>query len=64
MADETAPGHEASAVAARLAALERENAELRRRLEERPAAAAPAGPDGDATPPEAARRPRRGLRAA
>ncbi|MGO3304175.1 hypothetical protein [Cellulosimicrobium funkei] len=64
MADETAPGHEASAVAARLAALERENAELRRRLEERPAAAAPAGPDGDATPPEAARRPRRGMRAA
>ncbi|QUC00586.1 hypothetical protein [Cellulosimicrobium cellulans] len=64
MADETAPGREASDVAARLAALERENAELRRRLEERPAAAAPAGPDGDATAPEAARRPRRGLRAA
>lgn len=64
MADETAPGREASDVAARLAALERENAELRRRLEERPAAAVPAGPDGDATPPEAARRPRRGLRAA
>ncbi|WP_144683324.1 hypothetical protein [Cellulosimicrobium sp. TH-20] len=64
MADETAPGREAPDVAARLAALERENAELRRRLEERPAAAAPAGPDGDATSPEAARRPRRGLRAA
>ncbi|WP_455605864.1 hypothetical protein [Cellulosimicrobium funkei] len=64
MADETAPGREASDVAARLAALERENAELRRRLEERPAAAAPAGPDGDATAPEAARRPRRALRAA
>ncbi|MGA4777050.1 hypothetical protein ACPCUX_00755 [Cellulosimicrobium sp. AB352] len=64
MADETAPGREASDVAARLAALERENAELRRRLEERPPAAAPSGPDGDATPTEAARRPRRGLRAA
>ncbi|WP_455604402.1 hypothetical protein, partial [Cellulosimicrobium funkei] len=64
MADETAPGREASDVAARLAALERESAELRRRLGGRPAAAAPAGPDGDATAPEAARRPRRGLRAA
>ena len=30
MADETAPGHEASAVAARLAALEREDAALLR----------------------------------
>lgn len=64
MADETAPGRDASDVAARLAALERENAELRRRLEEQPAAAVAAGPDGDATAPEAARRPRRGLRAA
>ncbi|UTT57812.1 hypothetical protein [Cellulosimicrobium cellulans] len=64
MADETAPGRDASDVAARLAALERENAELRRRLKEQPAAAVAAGPDGDATAPEAARRPRRGLRAA
>ncbi|MCR1984008.1 hypothetical protein NSA53_17400 [Cellulosimicrobium cellulans] len=64
MADQTAPGRDASDVAARLAALERENAELRRRLEERPPAAPPGGSDDDATPQQAGRRPRRGLRAA
>ncbi|MFJ1511909.1 hypothetical protein [Cellulosimicrobium funkei] len=64
MADQTAPGRDASDVAARLAALERENAELRRRLEQRPPAAPPGGSDGDATPQQAGRRPRRGLRAA
>ncbi|MET3974248.1 hypothetical protein [Cellulosimicrobium sp. 4261] len=63
MADETAPGRDASD-ALRLAALERENAELRRRLEERPPAAPPGSSDGDATRQQAGRRPRRGLRAA
>ncbi|MGN6241196.1 MAG: hypothetical protein ACTHNI_15845 [Cellulosimicrobium cellulans] len=70
MTDESEPGAGAGAgtatddVAARLAALERENAELRRRLEERP------GPGGDGAglgtgtaPPTAVRRPRRRLRA-
>ncbi|UKJ64978.1 hypothetical protein H1Q78_06340 [Cellulosimicrobium cellulans] len=57
---------ETADVAARLAALERENAELRRRLEERPTAVdggIGAGTGAGGEPPSAVRRPRRRLRA-
>ncbi|MGW6228552.1 hypothetical protein ACWFQT_15680, partial [Cellulosimicrobium cellulans] len=59
-------GGETGDVAARLAALERENAELRRRLEERPVAGdggAGSGTGASAEPSSAVRRPRRRLRA-
>lgn len=62
-ADETT-GAEKSHLAARLAALERENADLRRRLEERPEVVGGGTGTGLGTgTPVAARRPRRRLRA-